>query len=133
MTTTSTAVELVQSLYEAFGRGDIPFILSHIADDCQWISPGEGIPAAGAYVGPAGAGEFFQRLGGSEEFTRFEPREFFTKGDDVVALGFEECRSRATGKTMSTNWAMLFRVRDGKVVYWEAFYDTSTYAIAHRG
>lgn len=132
MTTATTALELVKELYAAFGRGDIQFILSHIAKDCRWIAPGNGIPNAGVYQGPAGAAEFFQKLAESEQVTRFEPREFFVNGDDVVALGVEECRMPATGKTAATNWAMLFRVRGGQVTYWESFYDTSAYAAAHR-
>lgn len=51
----------------------------------------------------------------------FEPREYFTAGDDVVAFGSEEVRVRATGKTRSTNWMMLIRIRGGMVWY---FHDT---------
>ena len=94
MTTTasSTSVDLVKDLYAAFGKGDIGFILAHVAPDCQWISTGEGIPLSGSYVGPEGAAEFFQKLVASEEVTCFEPWEYFTNGDDVVAYGHEECR-----------------------------------------
>ena len=31
-----TNAETVQAIYEAFGRGDIPFILDQIADDIRW-------------------------------------------------------------------------------------------------
>jgi ketosteroid isomerase-like protein len=133
MTATSTAVGLVRSLYEAFGRGDIAYILEHVAADCRWVAPGEGIPNAGTYTGPEGAGEFFRKLNKSEQVLGFEPKEFFANGDDVVVLGTEQCKAIATGKGMSTNWAMLFRVRDGKIAYWESFYDTEAYARAHRG
>ena len=133
MTSTSTSVDLVKDLYAAFGRGDIGYILSHLSPDCEWINAGEGIPSAGSYTGPAGVAEFFQKLDAAEEVTRFEPREFFTNGDDVVAYGYEECRIKANGNTVSTNWMMLFRVSGGKVTRWESFYNTSAYAIAHRG
>jgi ketosteroid isomerase-like protein len=132
MTPVMTSVELVQSLYEAFGRGDLEFILARVATDCRWIAPGEGIPHAGVYTGPAGAAEFFRKIAESETITRFEPLEFFTKDDDVVALGYEECRSKQTGKTAATNWAMLFRVRGGQVVHFEIFYDTAAYLRAHQ-
>src|SRR5262249_38664092 len=132
MTSQMTALELVQSLYEAFGRGDIEFILSRVAENCRWIAPGDGIPTAGAYAGPAGAGEFFRRLSDTETVVRFEPREFFVKGDDVVVLGYEECRVNRTGKTAATSWAMLFRVRDGQVIGFESFYDTAAYLRAHQ-
>lgn len=31
-------LETVKAIYEAFGRGDIPFILSQLADDVEWDS-----------------------------------------------------------------------------------------------
>ena len=132
-TATSTSVDLVKNLYAAFGKGDIGFILAHVAPDCQWISAGEGIPLSGTYVGPEGAAEFFQKLASSEEVTRFEPWEFFTNGDDVVAYGCEEVRVKSNGNTAATNWMMLFRVSGGMVTRFETFYDTSAYARAHRG
>lgn len=32
----STNLATVQSIYEAFGKGDIPTILNHLAEDVQW-------------------------------------------------------------------------------------------------
>ncbi|MFN7926091.1 MAG: nuclear transport factor 2 family protein [Bryobacteraceae bacterium] len=126
-----TSKELVQSLYAAFGRGDVAFILERVAPDCTWVAPGTGIPNAGVYSGPAGVGAFFQKLASTENVTAFEPKEYFENGDSVVALGTEECTAIATGKQMKTDWAMLFRVSGGKVVYWQSFYDTSAYMVAH--
>lgn len=132
MTYVSTSTELVQRMFEAFGKADIKFILEHLAPDCRWVIPGQGIPSAGVYQGPEGAAQFFQKLGETEKVLRFEPHEYFTNGDDVVALGFEENQAISTGKKTETNWAMLFRVRDGLVVSYEAFFDTSASASAHK-
>lgn len=126
-----TPKELVQTLYDAFGRGDIPFILERIAPDCRWMAPGTGIPNAGTFIGPAGVAEFFQKLAGSENVTRFEVKEYFERGNSVLALGSEDASSIATGRTMTTEWAMLFRVENGKVTEWRSFYDTSAYLVAH--
>lgn len=134
MTSTATQVEQVKELYAAFGRGDIAFILNSLTPDCEWIAPGAGIPNAGRYTGPAGVGEFFQKLAASEQVTAFEPREFFTnQAGDVVARGYEACTINANGRKVETNWMMLFRFRDGKISYWESFYDTAAYAAGHRG
>jgi uncharacterized protein len=132
MTYTSTSTELVQSLFEAFGRGDINFILQHLAPDCRWVVPGQGIPASGTYQGREGAAQFFRKLSETEKVLRFEPREYFANGDDVVALGFEENQVISTGKKATSNWAMLFRMRDGQVTSYEAFFDTSASANAHQ-
>lgn len=123
--------QLVETLYAAFTRGDIPFILDHISPDCRWIAPGTGIPNAGQYAGPAGVAEFFQRLAASENVTRFEVKEYFTNGNSVIAIGKEACTSIATGKHAETDWAMLFRIENGKVTEWQSFYDTSAYMLAH--
>lgn len=132
MTYTSTTTELVQSLFEAFGKGDIKFILERLAPNCRWVIPGQGIPVSGAYQGREGAAQFFQKLSETQKVLRFEPHEYFTNGDDVVALGFEENEVISTGKKAVSNWAMLFRIRDGLVTHYEAFFDTSASANAHQ-
>ncbi|MBS1828197.1 MAG: nuclear transport factor 2 family protein [Acidobacteria bacterium] len=126
-----TPQQLVEALYAAFSRGDIPFILAHISPDCRWTAPGAGIPNAGHYTGPAGVAEFFQRLAASESITQFEVKEYFTNGSSVIAIGKEACTSIATGKNAVTDWAMLFRVENGQVTEWQSFYDTSAYMLAH--
>jgi uncharacterized protein len=56
---------VVGGIYEAFGRGDIGFILDQIADDCAWESwldnhgQKAGLPPMKPRHGRAGVGEFF--------------------------------------------------------------------------
>jgi uncharacterized protein len=56
---------VVGGIYEAFGRGDIDFILDQIADDCRWESwldnhgQKAGIPPMTPRHGRAGVAEFF--------------------------------------------------------------------------
>jgi uncharacterized protein len=56
---------VVGGIYEAFGRGDIDFILGQIADDCAWDSwldnhgQKAGIPPMKSRHGRAGVAEFF--------------------------------------------------------------------------
>jgi len=131
--TNNASVELVRSIFEAFGRRDIAYILSCLSPDCAWVCPGEGLPYAGSYTGPQGAADFFQKLAANEEVTLFEPREYFTSGEDVVAVGYEEGRALGTGRGAASNWAMLFHVRDGKVTRWQHHFDTGGYLRAHQG
>ena len=127
-----SSVELVQSLFSAFGRGDTAYIVNQVTVDCRWLFPAPGIlPVGGEYQGPAGVSRFFQVLSDSENITKFEPREYFPKGDDVVVLGQEEMRSKKTGQSACTHWSMVFRVKDGKVYEWEIYLDTAAYAKAH--
>jgi len=56
---------VVGGIYEAFGRGDIDFILDQVADDCAWESwldnhgQKAGIPPMTPRHGRAGVAEFF--------------------------------------------------------------------------
>jgi uncharacterized protein len=57
---------IVGGIYEAFGRGDIDFILGQIADDCAWESwldnhgQKAGVPPMSSRQGRAGVAEFFE-------------------------------------------------------------------------
>ncbi len=61
----AATLAVVGGVYEAFGRGDIDFILDQIADDCAWESwldnhgQSAGIPPMTPRHGRAGVAEFF--------------------------------------------------------------------------
>lgn len=125
--------EVVQNLFAAFGRADIPGVLELLADDVVWAFPGPTvIPFAGERHGHAGATEFFTALGGAVEFERFEVRELVAQGDKVVALGFERGRARASGRTFENHWALVFTVRAGRVTHFRSYEDTAALVEAFR-
>jgi uncharacterized protein len=123
---------VVRELFQAFGRGDIPGVLSLLSEDVVWTIPGrpDAIPYAGVRRGHAGATEFFAALGGAVEFEAFEPREFVAQGDKVVVLGFERGRVRATGKTFDNPWALVFTLGGGRVTEFRSYEDTAALAAA---
>jgi len=118
-------VRQVQSAYAAFSRGDIAGILATLADDVLWITPGSSA-AAGERRGKQEVAGFFQTINEMWEFLAFEPRDFIASGDRVVALGRYDARSRQTGRTAASHWAMVFTFRDGAVVRFQEYTDTST-------
>ncbi len=124
---------VVQSVYEAFGRGDAAAILAVCAEDVNWdFPPSEVVPYFGRRRGHQGVVEFLTRIGGAVEFEEFEVRELVPAGDRVVALGRERGRVRATGKTFENEWAMLYTLRDGKIVELRSYEDTAAVAGAFR-
>ena len=117
----------VASLYEAFGRGDIPFILSHIDDTCKWIGAGEGfLPQGGTYKGKEVI-NFFIKLNEAVDFKSFNPLSIHNIGDDeVVAFGNMSGAARNTGKISSSDWVMHWKFNDeGKVIYYQDFHNTA--------
>lgn len=122
---------VIQTVFEKFGRGDVPGLLEMITEDAEWAAPGpEVVPYFGVRKGREGALEFFKNLGGNVEFERFEPGAFIAEGDRVVVLGFERGRVRGTGKTFDNDWALVFTVRDGMVAGLRMYENTASIAEA---
>ena len=124
----------VGKLYEAFGRGDIPFILNHIADDCKFIGAGEGaLPQGGTYIGKDAA-NFFKKLGENVEFETFQPQSIKNIDDnEVVAFGRMAGKSKTTGKRSASDWVMHWKFNDeGKAIYFQDFFNTASAYIANQ-
>lgn len=123
----------VQEMYAAFGRGDIKAILNQIDDDCVWEAEGSAnTPTAGRYCGRAGVADFFKRVAATWEMEAFEPREYIAQGDNVIALGHYRWRARVTGRIAESDWAMLFTLRNGKLVRFREYTDTLVFDTAFR-
>ncbi len=123
-------IELAKSCYAAFQRGDIAHILASVTDDIEWITPGEGIPTGGLKRGKDAVVRFFEMVGSTWNFTAFEPKEYIASGDSLVVLGSYAGTARATGRPMSSEWAMVWKFRDGKVAYFREYTDTEALARA---
>ena len=121
------AAEVVQTVYRAFGQGDVPGILAHCAPEVDWELVG---PAKLGYAGRrhdhAGIADFFAKVGQFDDIHAFEPREFIEDGEKVVVLGWERTTARDTGKEFECEWAHVFSVIDGKITRWRGFFDTAS-------
>ena len=57
--------------------------------------------------------QFFARIGEAVEVTSWEPRHVLAAGrDEVVATGAWSGVARPTGKSFTSDWGMVFGVRD---------------------
>jgi hypothetical protein len=126
-------LELVQSLYAAFGRGDLPFILDRLAPDVEWSHPRPAeIPWGGTRHGRDAVAGFFAALAGGVDVESFEPRTFLCQDGTVVVLGREAMRVKANGRRYATDWVHAWSVRDGRVVRFQEFTDSATIVEAFR-
>ena len=120
-------IEIVQSAYASFQRGDIASVLASCSDDVKWYLPGDPgvIPVAGLRDGVSGVAQFFSTLAETQDAEHFEPREFVSQGEKVIALGEYRWRVKKTGKVFTSDFAHVFTVRDGKVTGFHEYYDTA--------
>jgi ketosteroid isomerase-like protein len=119
-------IEIVKRGYEAFGRGDINGLTALCAETVEWASSGPSeMPTAGTRRGHAQVAEFFQAVDQLFEMQRFEPRRFVAQGDQVVVLGGDTVKVKATGKVLTEEWAHAFTIRDGKIAAFREYIDTA--------
>ena len=113
-------LELIQSGYEAFGRGDIPAVLDILADDIGWSAP-EVLPQGGRTSGKDGVAEFFQRLVSMWEGLNLEIEDFVASGDRVCVIG----RATGTYDGDETGYGFVhaWTVRDGKAARFDEYAD----------
>ena len=95
---------LAQSAYEGFGRGDIPALAEVMADDIEWVIPGDpnDNPVAGTYRGKEEVLAWFGKLAEDLDFSTFEPRDFIAQGDKVVSIVYAEAQCEALAARSST-------------------------------
>jgi uncharacterized protein len=92
----------VGEIYAAFQRGDIPAILSRLADDVEWeysIQPA-GVPWLEPRRGRSDVQGFFAAMA-AFELHRFEPKVFLESGNIVVVLIDVDLTVKATGKRIT--------------------------------
>ena len=128
-------VALIQSLYAAFGCGEIGTIVNAVTAQADWTITGNRahFPTAGSWKGQSGVQDFFKSVGESMEFTAFTPKEFYACEDKVFVLGHYAAKVRKTGRSAASEWAHVFTIKDGKVTAFREFTDTATFAEAYRG
>jgi len=118
-------IQIAQKGYADFGRGDIAAILDAMDENVVWVTPDIGHTPGGTYRGRAGVAQFFQQVIDAWEFQAFEPREYIASDDQVAVQGSYAFTSRSTGRSGSCEWAMVWKIRDGKVVHFQEYTDTA--------
>jgi uncharacterized protein len=105
-----------QYAYQSFGAGDLEGAMKDMADDIEWIEPGEST-ISGTYRGKDEVARFFTTLA-SKSF-RTEPQHFIADGDHVVVL------TRITVDGQSADQADVLTFRGGKVAKFQSAGDTA--------
>jgi uncharacterized protein len=118
-----TNIQIVQKGYADFLKGDVPAVLAILDENVEWIIPGD-LPDSGTYRGPAAVAKFFQLVAEMWTFQAFNPREYIASGDKVAAIGSYTAISNATGKSVSSDWVMVWTIRNGKVTNFREYTDT---------
>lgn len=122
----SGPLEVVGKMFEAFGKGDMEGVKKTVADNSVWVYEGPAaIPYTGTYKGKDGAVQFITAIVSNVEILDFNVNKLITKGNTVVALGYEKQKIRKNGKVLEQNWVQVYTVENGLITRMEEYANTS--------
>jgi uncharacterized protein len=123
-------VQIVKDFFAAMGSGDEQGLLSLVAEDIEWIIPGEDWPLAGTHRGHAGLTDVLQKASEEVETSFPEPPEFVAQGDRVMVVGVATGKIKATNRAFKDDWVFAITVQNGKVTKIREYIDTQALARA---
>src|ERR1700735_384378 len=97
-------IDIVKGFFAAIGSGDKGRVLDLVAEEIEWIIPGEDWPLAGTHRGHAGLANLLQKASEKVEMTYPKPPEFVAEGDRILAIGVATGRIKATNKYFKDDW-----------------------------
>lgn len=121
--------ELIESLYDAFGRGDAGTVLGGFDPEIVW-NEAEHFRYAdrNPYVGPQQVAEgVFGRIASEWDGFTVGPETLLQDGDTVVALGRYRGTFRSTGRPVDAQFVHVWTVRDGRVTRFQQYTDTAQF------
>jgi ketosteroid isomerase-like protein len=114
-------VDLVRRALEAFPRGDVEEMLSHMDPEGELHSAIVGGAEGNVYRGHDGFRRWYADSFESFEELRNEWSEFRDLGNRVLAFGRVKARGRGSGVQLNSPMGWIFTVRRGKIVKAEGF------------
>jgi ketosteroid isomerase-like protein len=119
---------VVQRVYEAFGRGDVPAVLARLDSAVEWhLAEGHPYsPTGRTWVGHSAIVEnFFARAGADWDRFAIAVVDLHEAGDAVVAEVRYSGTFAATGRELDAQGCHVWKFRDGKVTAFQQYVDTS--------
>jgi uncharacterized protein len=133
METTNNA-QIVQSIYDALGRGDLAAVLGRVDETSLWdfnVARSE-VPWHAPVRGPAAIGKFLGEFMENITLEAFEPR-LFDAGEEVFALVRLAYTIKRTGRRVDQEQLQRWSLANGRVTRLRHFEDTAQVIDAWRG
>ena len=125
----SSNAQQIRSLYDAFGRGEIPTVLAAMDPNVEWIEPENSIFGEhNAFRGPKAVAEsVFMRIPQDWNNFRLTTDRVIDGGDTVVVQGRYYATSKSTGQPLNAQYVHVWDMRDGKIVRLQVYSDTAQF------
>lgn len=128
-------VGVIQSLYDAFAKGDVPGVLAGLDEQVVW-NEAENFPYADGnpYIGhDAVVNGVFARIGAEWEYWNLVDMSLSEMGSDhVFATGRYSAKHKRTGRSINAQFVHVWTLKDGKAMQFQQYADTKQVAAAVR-
>lgn len=121
--TTAKNPAYVMELYQLFGEGKIPDLLSRLDPNITWDATDNPIVPGSYFTSSEDVAQFFQGLASKAQITGFQPIEAFESGENVFVVGKQSYITTDDGTSHACNWLMHWKFKDGKPYYFKEFFD----------
>jgi ketosteroid isomerase-like protein len=122
---TMSNVDLVKSVYAAFGAGDIPKVLGAMHPEICWTETA-GYKYGGVFRGPeAVLQNVFAKIPADFESFSIDVERLIDAGNVVVAQAHYVGKGKATGKSVRAAVAHVLEISDGKIVRFDQYVDSA--------
>jgi len=118
----SERVELVKRGYEAWNTGDRSWVLEHMSEDVEWVTPPED-PDPGTYRGYEGVEQFWSQWRAAVGQLEFKIEEIADEGDHVIVTARRSGRGEHSGLAVSDRVIQVFTFNGDKCVSVHEYYD----------
>jgi ketosteroid isomerase-like protein len=116
-------LELIRQGYEAWNRGDRQWVLDHMSEQVEWITPREDLDR-GVFRGHAGVQEFWEQWRASVGQLDFTVERMVESGDDVAVVTRRHGKGEHSGLEISDNVVQVFSFEGDMCVRVQEYYDT---------
>jgi ketosteroid isomerase-like protein len=125
-------IATVQRAYAAFLRGDLPGVYAELADTVTWKvhGPGEIVPMFRRREGKSDIPSFFEQMGQSITFNRFEPVSYYADERTVITRLLFEVTFKRSGETLNYDTIHVWDFVGDKIAAFNEYFDTHAYVQA---
>ena len=123
---TTKALNVVQEMLTAFGKGDMEALKRTLSDDTIWVYHGtEGIPYNGTYRGKEGAVKFIMNIMTNVDVLDFQVTKILADQNTVIVLGSEKQKIKSNGEVLEQKWVQIYTLENDLITRLDEFANTA--------
>jgi ketosteroid isomerase-like protein len=122
----TTSIDTVRGFYDALGRVDVPGVLALLQSELEWTEAERFPYYSGTWRTPQEIlDKVFIPLARDWDGFSAKAHDFIAEGDRVVSLGTYSGIFKSTGRSMTSAFAHVWTVRDGRIAKFDMYTDTA--------